>query len=89
MNPVNIVTVLQGIASKKLMLVMWVIYFISGIAEKQPERAVECIYIMAGVTGCFLACQTLLDWRFGGKVGDKKVECPDAGDTVVTSLPPL
>lgn len=86
MNPVNIITVLQGIASKKLMLVMWVVYFISGVAEKQPERAVECIAVMAGLTVVFLVCQSALDWRFGGKAGDKKVDCPDAGDTVVTNL---
>jgi hypothetical protein len=69
MNPTTAITVIQGIASKKLMLVMWVIYFITGIAEKQPERALECIYIMAGVTAAFLGCQTVLDWRAGGKKG--------------------
>lgn len=76
MNPATALTVIQGIASKKLMLVMWVVYFITGIAEKQPERAVECLYIMAGITGLYMTCQTLLDWRFGKKE-------IDAGDTFV------
>jgi hypothetical protein len=86
MNPTTAITVIQGIASKKLMMVLWVIYFLTGLAEKQPADSRLCVGVIAGLAGCFLVCQTVLDWRFGGVMKDKKADCPEAGDTVATDL---
>jgi hypothetical protein len=86
MNPVNIVTVLQGIASKKLMLVMWVLYLLSGVAEKMPTEAERVVYVMAALSAVFLGCQTALDFKLGVKSGDTEDPDSDPDDTMVPGL---
>lgn len=75
----NWITIIQGLSSKKLMITMFVIYMLSELAAKTPDKADICIYIMAGLTGVFLGCQTVLDWRSGI---DKRDSGADSGDTV-------
>lgn len=82
MNPATALSVVQGVASKKLMLVMWVLYLLSGVAEKMPAEAMRCVYVMAALAGVFLACQTALDFRRIGSKGDGA----DPDDTMVPGL---
>lgn len=77
----NFMNIIQGLSSKKLMLVMFVVYLLSDLAAKSPENAMVSIYIMAGLTGFFLGCQTILDWK-------NSIHAADSGDTVVTEIKP-
>lgn len=82
MNPATALSVVQGVASKKLMLVMWVLYLLSGVAEKMPDKARECVYVMAALSAVFLACQTALDFKRAGNKSDGA----DPDDTEVPGL---
>jgi hypothetical protein len=61
----NLMTIIQGIASKKLFIAAIAIYLLSDIGTKVPDKAFVCACMITGISMFVIGCQTALDWKYG------------------------